>query len=308
MSELRQALDDIKNKLSNSRFQNEEHVRLSLVARILHLLGWDIWNPSEVNTEFVTAPDEDRTKVDVALFAYPNYPSVLIEVKAVGKMVGTNVLSGIELQMRNYNRDITAPFSIITDGREWRFYYVKGEGTFSQKLFQKLDLISDNAFHLEQKLEVSLSRGEIVNGNAEKIAKQKLRVTQKQVVMSESLSEAELRTKREPYPSLPTAVKEVVAEKGIEISIEEAVAFLRALDNENPTPVYIPYTPSLTQSAEQTTGLEPLIPTHSYAQKRLKRMQFNGKIVNIRSWAELKLEVSSSLASNHNDFERVLDL
>ena len=46
MSEsLRDILEDIHRKLVAGAYQNEEHVRLSLVAREVQGLGWDIWNP-----------------------------------------------------------------------------------------------------------------------------------------------------------------------------------------------------------------------------------------------------------------------
>ena len=61
-------IKDIQEKLRNNYYLNEEHVRLSLVARILQSLGWDIWNPKETNCEFIVAPHEDKTRVDIALF------------------------------------------------------------------------------------------------------------------------------------------------------------------------------------------------------------------------------------------------
>jgi len=42
---LREAFGDIRRKLAAGVFQNEERVRLSLVARVLQALGWDVWNP-----------------------------------------------------------------------------------------------------------------------------------------------------------------------------------------------------------------------------------------------------------------------
>ena len=48
---LRPILEDIRRKLNAGAYQNEEHVRLSLVARIVQALGWDIWDPSEANAE-----------------------------------------------------------------------------------------------------------------------------------------------------------------------------------------------------------------------------------------------------------------
>ena len=66
---MRDTLTDIREKLQHGEYQNEEHVRLALVCRLLFKLGWNIWNPKEVNTEFQPIPSEDRTRVDIALFA-----------------------------------------------------------------------------------------------------------------------------------------------------------------------------------------------------------------------------------------------
>ena len=42
-------IKDIQEKLRNNYYLNEEHVRLSLVVRILQSFGWDIRNPKETN-------------------------------------------------------------------------------------------------------------------------------------------------------------------------------------------------------------------------------------------------------------------
>ena len=75
---MKEILADIKTKLEKNEYRNEEHVRLCLVARILQALGWNIWDPNEVNAEFIVVPDEDKTRVDVVLFLEPFSPSVFI--------------------------------------------------------------------------------------------------------------------------------------------------------------------------------------------------------------------------------------
>jgi len=47
---MKDTLEDIREKLNEGIFTNEEHVKLSLVCRILHKLEWNIWNTKEVNT------------------------------------------------------------------------------------------------------------------------------------------------------------------------------------------------------------------------------------------------------------------
>ncbi len=46
---------------------------------------------------------------------------MFIEIKAVAQMQGR--LQDVERQVRDYNRNNTALFSVITDGRERRYYY-----------------------------------------------------------------------------------------------------------------------------------------------------------------------------------------
>ena len=77
-------LNDIRRLLERGVFKNEEHIRVCVACRILQELGWNVWNPEEVNMEFAVAPEEDQTKVDVALRSTPLQPDAFIEVKAFG--------------------------------------------------------------------------------------------------------------------------------------------------------------------------------------------------------------------------------
>lgn len=99
---MKDALLDIRAKLEEKAYKNEEHVRLNLVLRILGELGWCIWNPKKVNAEFVVAPGEDKTKVDLAVFLTSYTPVVFMEIKAVGQLSGK--LAEIEKQLRDYAR------------------------------------------------------------------------------------------------------------------------------------------------------------------------------------------------------------
>ena len=154
-------LEDIQRRLRENQYKNEEHVRLSLVARILQEYGWDIWDPTEVNTEFVPVPEEDRKKVDIALFIPLTKPLIFIEVKPVG---GITNLGDAERQLRDYNKNITAPFCIITDGREWRFYYSLTPGAFSDKCFRVLNLLNDDTDHIQATFALFLDKNQVQSG------------------------------------------------------------------------------------------------------------------------------------------------
>ena len=235
---MREILEDILKKLNDKAYRNEEHVRLSLVSRILQELDWDLWNPNEVNSEFPVVPNEDQSRVDLALFLTPYVPSVFVEIKAVGKLEGD--IGHIEQQLRDYNRNNTALFSVISDGRKWRFYYSQTGGEFSQKCFRTLDLIEDDIEDVELTLHTFLSKSEIHNGNAKVAAEGYLRLNQKQRAMEDALSKARRMILEPPYPTLLGAIVQLVTEAGFSISEKEAARFInkfgtKKLPIETPT-------------------------------------------------------------------------
>jgi hypothetical protein len=222
---MKEILLDIRKKLIDNAYVNEEHVRMSLVARVVMQLGWDLWNPREVNAEFIAVPHEDQTRVDVALFLNTFSPSVFIEVKAVGKLEGN--IAPIERQLRDYNRNNTALFSIITDGRQWRFYYSQTGGEFSQKCFKIVDLLEDDIDDIEMFFDAFLSKSEISTGNAKRDAENYLRLNQKQRAMEDALPKARRLVLEPPFPSLPHALIQLAKAAGFSVTIEEASEFIK---------------------------------------------------------------------------------
>ena len=221
---MKDILIDIQAKLKEGVYKNEEHIRLSLVLRILQHLGWDIWNPIQVNAEYVAVPTEDKTKVDLALFANLFSPSVFMEIKALGQI--ESHLPEIEIQLRNYNRNNTALFSVITDGCKWRFYYSQTGGEFSQKCFRTINLLQDNLEDVEQSLSMFLGKGNIESGAAKQEAENYLQSSQRQRVLADCLSQARRSIVEPPYPSLPDSLVALVGQRGFAITREEAVAFI----------------------------------------------------------------------------------
>ncbi|MBC8469905.1 MAG: type I restriction enzyme HsdR N-terminal domain-containing protein [Planctomycetes bacterium] len=236
---MKDTISDICQKIANSAYKNEEHVRLSLVARVLQKLGWNIWDPCEVNSEYNATPHEDSTRVDIALFLTPRRPDVFIEVKAIGKITSDS-LQRAELQLRDYNRDNTASFSIITDGRIWRFYLSQSGGKFKEKCFKVVDLLTDDLDGIEVSLCTFLKKSEIENGNAFREAQKYRKLNDKQRAMEDSLPQARRVILEPPYPSLPDALIELVAEEGFTINVEEAQEFIKVTANRALPPLQTP--------------------------------------------------------------------
>lgn len=286
---MKETLADIKSKLQSGDYTNEEHVRLSLVARVLQKLDWNIWDPTEVNAEFIVVPNEDKTRVDLALFIRPTLPSVFIEIKAVGQIQGR--LHDIERQVRDYNRNNTALFSVITDGREWRFYYSQTAGEFSQKCFESFNLEDDNIEDVERSLMTFLKKSEIANDNARREAETYLQLNQKQRAMEDCLPEARRLLHEPPFPSLPDALANLVREKSFTVTHAEAVEFIRTAGDRRPPVTGTPSGPEISRRADPPPRrdsavrvLNPDNPENLYHTK-ITEAHFAG--TSVSNWREL---------------------
>jgi hypothetical protein len=222
---MHEILLDIQQRLRRKEYKNEEHVRLSLVARVVQELGWDIWNPTEVFTEFKATKKEDHTRVDVALFTRDfEDTAIFIECKGVGAFATD--LAAVERQLRDYNRDHTALFTIITDGRHWRFYFSFTSGEFKDKLFCKFDLQQDGLEEVAGYLDTFLRRDNITNHSARQKAEAYLMLGKKERAMQDVLPDAQKIVSQPPFPSLPEAMVQLLAAKVLTITPAEAQAFL----------------------------------------------------------------------------------
>ncbi|HET9505354.1 MAG TPA: DUF4357 domain-containing protein [Hymenobacter sp.] len=222
---MHEILLDIQQRLRRKEYKNEEHVRLSLVARVVQELGWDIWNPTEVYTEFKATKKEDHTRVDVALFTRDfEDTAIFIECKGVGAFAAD--LAAVERQLRDYNRDHTALFTIITDGRHWRFYFSFTSGEFKDKLFCKFDLQQDGLEEVAGYFDTFLRRDNITNHSARHKAEAYLMLGKKERAMQDVLPDAQKLVSQPPFPSLPEAMVQLLAAKVLTITPAEAQAFL----------------------------------------------------------------------------------
>jgi len=225
-------LEDIQRRLRENQYKNEEHVRLSLVARLLQEYGWNIWDPTEVNTEFVPVPEEDNKRVDVALLVPPSTPVVFIEVKPVG---GITNLVQTERQLRDYNRNITATFCIITDGCEWRFYYSLTAGEFGDKCFRTIDLLRDDRDDIKRTFALFLDKNQVRSPDARQRAENLLSLSRTERVLAECLPEARRAVQYPPCPRLPEALRNLAKQHGIEVAVEDAMAFIKKSETQETT-------------------------------------------------------------------------
>ena len=310
---MRELLEDVAAKLRSNAYANEEHVRLSLVARLLQVLGWDIWNPLEVNTEFRAVRSEDSTRVDIALFARRAEPSVYLEVKAVGTIARN--LPQIEVQMRDYNRNNTATFSILTDGRHWRFYLSRAGGEFGQKCFKEFDLLddADDFESIELAFHAFLSKEEVTNGRALREAEQYLNSSQRQRAMRDALPTAKRELFKFPELSFSQLLVRLVTESGYDISAEEAIQFIhrassssgeleesKSIPNPIPKPSILPSPRSSGRTASLVLRRKGQIIARGYEDANGKFIVLAGSVaaLEVQDSGESKQELRTKLVSD----------
>lgn len=287
---LKDALKDIRYKLANRFYECEEHIRLSLVSRILYELGWDIWNPCEVNAEYKPFPAEDNKKVDIALFQIRSIPTAYIEIKKHGEL--DNGVSAVEEQLREYCKDNTATFAIITDGEKWRFYYSQTGGKFSDKCFKVLDIKNDDLDELADAFRLFLSKSSTESGDAKKEAEDYLKLNQKQRAIEDSIPLAKKVVLDPPFPRLTEAIVKVVAESGITITETDAEDYLhqnsprvRALPSESGRQ---PKDTGTTESKHTPYRLSAVLQPPDFKNREPVKVFVIDKWYPVRSWREVK--------------------
>ena len=223
---LQEHLDDIRSDLEIGAFPNEASVSQSIVLRLLHALGWP-YNPQVIIPEYSV----EGRRVDFALCHPPSEPLVFIEVKAVGQ------ITGAEKQLFEYAFHRKIPIAILTDGREWRFFYPGRQGDYTERRVYTLDLIEVENKEGAARLDRYLNYESICNGKAVRAIKYDYRNISKERKIQKGLPEAWIRLVEEADQCLI----DVVARK-TEIlcrykpTRKQVLDFLKSRERENSYP------------------------------------------------------------------------
>ena len=120
-----------------SRLSTEESTKNSLIMPVLNILGYNVFDPVEVNSEY-TADFGVKTKekVDYALMKN-NEPIMLIECKPCTTKLGNKQAS----QLYRYFSVCSAKIGLLTNGLEWMFFSdLDEENKMDKKAFLTLNL------------------------------------------------------------------------------------------------------------------------------------------------------------------------
>lgn len=133
---IKEQIDNIRNRLKNREYPNEQAVRQGIVDPLLRNLGWPLEDTQIVYPEYTVGSG----KVDYALRdPQSKNPRVFIEAKQVGN------IEGAEEQLFGYDARIRVPIAVLTDGQIWRFFHPTGEGTWEERKIRELDFIAGDS-------------------------------------------------------------------------------------------------------------------------------------------------------------------
>ena len=262
---MREPIEDIRTKLRNDEYKNKEHVRFSIVGRMLHNLGWDLWNPREVYPDYVIEISKDQPSIDIALFGTPPVPSVFFEIKAVGTLV-TDITQS-DLQHGKFDIDTTDLILILTDGQKWVLHCSHELEELSTMCFKTLDMLEDDIDDLATAFDTFLSKSNIVKGKAQREAKNILMQSMREQAVAEVMDKARQMVTEPPYPRLPQAVIELIIPKGITITEDDAIKILEKTETQKPKPEPVtkpepePEQKPVQESAPEPEASEPEVET-----------------------------------------------
>jgi len=151
------AIRDLKRRIAAGSFRSEAEISRGVVSRILHELGWPVFDVHVVTPEFKIGP----RKADYALCHPPGTPSVLLEVKDLGKADDRG-----EQQRFEYCFHQGVPIAVLTDGRGWSFFFPAGQGSYQERRFALIDLVRDDPQDSAKALSDYLQARDVQSGEA----------------------------------------------------------------------------------------------------------------------------------------------
>lgn len=120
------------------QLQTEEATKHTLVMPLLQALGYDVFNPMEVQPEYVADVGTKKgEKVDYAILK-DGKPVILIECKHHDASIGMEEMS----QLYRYFSVVDARFAVLTNGVTYRFFSdLEKANTLDAKPFLELNLL-----------------------------------------------------------------------------------------------------------------------------------------------------------------------
>lgn len=213
------AVEDLARGIAAGSFRSEAEISQGVVKRVLHDLHWPVFNVQVVAPEFRIG----SRKVDYALCDPPGKPTVLLEVKDLGKADGKG-----QKQLFEYCFHQGVPIAVLTDGRTWSFFFPAGQGSYEERRFARIDLVEDDSGDAAGTLARYLDLGDVRSGRARKRAERDYDAARFQEEAASKYASVWRKLLAGPEPSLLDLFSEEVENAtGVRPDRERAADFIR---------------------------------------------------------------------------------
>jgi hypothetical protein len=141
MTELREAIKACAERLDRHRRPKqrigEQNTKIMLIEPVLQALGWDLFDPEEVNREYRRRGADNP--VDYALLLLRT-PRLFVEAKGIGENIDDPRWAN---QTISYAAVAGVEWVALTDGAQWRIYNAHAPVPAEEKLFRSVDIAED---------------------------------------------------------------------------------------------------------------------------------------------------------------------
>ena len=217
---MEELIEKICFRLNQNAYPNEAAISHGVVLPLLRELGWDVTDPTEIIPEYSTGGG----RVDFAICATPKKPSIFIEVKGVGRS-----LDG-DRQLFEYAFHEGVPFCVLTDGKDWNFYFPGGQGSYDERRIYRLQIQDRSPLECADILSKYLDKQRVRSGKAQDDAIRDYRDSANRRDAKRALPQAWSELVNEPEELLVDLLSER-AEKlcGVRPEQKEVILFLRSM-------------------------------------------------------------------------------
>ena len=294
--QLASALQDLAKGIAVGSFRSEAEISQGVVKRVLHELEWPVFNVQVVAPEFKIG----SRKVDYALCHPPGKPSVLLEVKDLGKADSKG-----QRQLFEYCFHQGVPIAVLTDGQTWSFFFPAGQGSYEERQFARIkfariNLLEDGGSDAAGTLQRYLNVGDVRSGAARKRAERDYERVRFQKEAASKYASVWRELLSEPEPALLDLFSQKVeAATQVRPDPERAAAFIRM---QTGIAEAAPGTQALAPKEKPLKPVPP--PVHPGAAGDKPSFTLQGSTQTFDTGAELLGAVFRRLASLDPDFCR----
>ena len=227
------ALASIIANLKTNAYPNESAISTGVILRVLHVLGWDTYNPDFVWPEYGAGG-----WVDFALCFPEKKPAVFVEVKQPGKLIGA------DKQLFEYAFHEGVPFAVLCDGKTWGFYLPGEQGTYEERRVYKLDLLERTPKESAEKLIRYLEFERTKLGHALSDAKADHQDQNRRSLSKQTIPKAWRELVEGEDPSIVEKIaSEVEGKCGVRPVVDDVMEFLHGLGVPKLSPAPTPQEP-----------------------------------------------------------------